>query len=153
MKDKMCGFIFLMVILSLGLFLAPFVKNLEGFTLNNPGEFPVSVTKAILNDYPQIGQNEVSTYNYGDIWKDYPVFSVGSYEQITNNLRYYKNPDNGTCRNADFCGAFYHDKKNASNIIKPLKEAEEGPGARVNYYRTESNKLYYSIPTNENILY
>jgi hypothetical protein len=153
MKDKMCGLIFLMVILSLGLFLAPFVKNLEGFTLNNPGEFPVSVTKAILNDYPQIGQNEVSTYNYGDIWRDYPVFSVGSYEQITNNLRYYKNPDNGTCRNADFCGAFYRDKKNESNIIKPLKEAEEGPGARVNYYRTEPNKLYYSIPTNENILY
>lgn len=149
----MCGLLFLMIILILGLFLAPFAKNLEGFTLNSPGIFPVSVTKAILNDYPQIGSNVVSKDNYSDIWDNYPVFSVGSYEQITNNLRYYKNPDNGTCRNADFCGAFYRDKKNASNIIKPLPEAEEGEGARVGYYRTEPNKLYYSIPTNENILY
>lgn len=149
----MCGLLFLMIILILGLFLAPFAKNLEGFTLNSPGIFPVSVTKAILNDYPQIGSNVVSKDNYSDIWDNYPVFSVGSYEQITNNLRYYKNPDNGTCRNADFCGAFYRDKKNASNIIKPMPEAEEGEGARVGYYRTEPNKLYYSIPTNENILY
>lgn len=149
----MCGLLFLMIILILGLFLAPFAKNLESFTLNSPGIFPVSVTKAILNDYPQIGSNVVSKDNYSDIWDNYPVFSVGSYEQITNNLRYYKNPDNGTCRNADFCGAFYRDKKNASNIIKPLPEAEEGEGARVGYYRTEPNKLYYSIPTNENILY
>lgn len=153
MKDKMCGLIFLMIILVLGLVLAPFAKNLEGFTLKNPGEYPVAVTKAILNDYPQIGRNEVSKDNYSDIWKNYPVFSVGSYEQITNNLKYFKNPDNGTCRNADFCGAFYRDKKNVSNVIRPLKEAEEGEGARVNYYRTEPNKLYFSIPTNENILY
>lgn len=153
MKDKMCGLIILLIILVSGLFLSPFVKNLEGFNLKNPGDYPVSVTKAILNDYPQIGSNVVSKDNYSDIWYNYPVFSVGSYEQITNNLKYYKNPDNGTCRNADFCGAFYHDKKNASNIITPLKEAEEGEGARVNYYRTEPNKLYFSIPTNENILY
>lgn len=155
MKDKINGSIFLLIILSLTLFLAPLIKNLEGFAskIDTTGIYPTSVNKAILDTYPQIGKNEVSKDNYGQIWYNYPVFPVGSYEQITNNLRYFKNPDNGTCRNADFCGAFYRDKKNVSNVITPLGEAEEGPGARVGYYRTEPNKLYYSIPNNENILY
>ena len=88
------------------------------------------------------------------MWWRYPVFSLGSYEQITNNLKYHYNPDNGTCVRADFCGAVYNDKKNAkSNIITPLPPAEEGPGARVGYFRSEPNELYFSIPTNENILY
>jgi hypothetical protein len=47
----------------------------------------------------------------------------------------------------------YHDIKNTSNIIKPLPPAEEGGGARVGYYRSEPNTLFFSIPTNENILY
>ena len=43
--------------------------------------------------------------------------------------------------------------KNKSNIIKQLPPAEEGPGARVGYYRSDPNLLFFSIPTNENILY
>jgi hypothetical protein len=130
---------------------------MEGFKTSSfaktEGIYPVSVDKAILNDYPLIGKNETSNDSYNDIWKDYPVFSLGSYKQITNNLRYHKNPDNGTCIRADFCGALYRNKKTKSNIIKPLPPAEEGDGARVGYFRTEPNALYYSIPTNQNILY
>jgi hypothetical protein len=37
--------------------------------------------------------------------------------------------------------------------VTPWPPAEEGEGARVGYFRTEPNELYYSIPTNENILY
>jgi hypothetical protein len=144
------------------LYLAPFIYNItksaEGFSglyeLTTPGVFPKSVDQAILDDYPKIGKNETSNNNYNQIWWRYPVFSVGSYEQITNNLRYHYNPDQGTCVRADFCGAVYHDKKNTkTNITIPLPPAEEGPGARVGYFRTEPNELYYSIPTNENILY
>ena len=40
-----------------------------------------------------------------------------------------------------------------TNIITPLPEAEEGDGARVGYFRSEPNKLFFSIPTNQNILY
>jgi hypothetical protein len=163
MKDTFFkSVIFLIVIIVIGLFLAPFIynitKNIEGFSglyeLTTPGIFPKSVDQAILNDYPKIGKNETSNNNYNQIWKQYPVFSLGSYEQITNNLRYHSNPDEGTCVRADFCGAVYHDKKDTkSNIVNPLPEAEEGSGARVGYFRTEPNELYYSIPTNENILY
>lgn len=159
MKDKFIGsIIFLILILALGLYLAPILRNIEGFSglydLSTPGTFPKSVEEAILDDYPKIGKNETSNYNYNQIWWHYPVFKVGSFEQITNNLRYHDNPDEGTCVRADFCGAVYHNKKDTkSNIITPLPPAEEGPGARVGYFRTEPNELYYSIPTNENILY
>lgn len=124
----------------------------EGFSLS-PGDYPKSDDKAILDDYPQIGKNDTSQNNYSDIWWHFPIFKLGSYEQITNNIRYNKNPDNGTCIRADFCGAIYKDIKNKSNIVKPLPPAEEGDGARVGYFRSEPNKLYFSIPTNENILY
>ena len=166
MKNTFLGsIIFLTFVLIAGLYLAPFIRNIEaklhlveGFSgiydLMTPGFFPKSVDKAILDDYPQIGKNETSNNNYSDIWKDYPVFPLASFKQITNNLRYHNNPDEGTCVRADFCGAVYYDKKNTkSNIISPLPPAEEGSGARVGYFRSEPNELYFSIPTNENILY
>jgi hypothetical protein len=142
----------------LALFVVHLVTNKyivsEGFASLSPGDYPKSADRAILDDYPQKGINETSNNNYSDIWWHYPVFKLGSFEQITNNLKYNYNPDNGTCIRADFCGAIYDDiKDKKSNIIKPLPEAQEGGGARVGYFRTEPNKLYFSIPTNENILY
>lgn len=154
MKDNFfMSILFLIGILAVSLYFIPFMKNFEGFSGLTPGTFPKSVNQAILDDYPLIGKNETSNKNYSDIWWEYPIFGVGSFKQITNNLRYYKNPDEGTCVRADFCNALYYDKPNKSNIITPLPPAEEGPGARVGYFRTEPNELYYSIPTNENILY
>ena len=155
MKNTFMGsIIFLTFILVVGLYLAPFIKISEGFVSLLPGNYPKSADKVILDDYPQIGKNETSNNNYSDIWFNYPVLPVASFEQITNNLRYHDNPDEGTCVRADFCGAAYHDNKNTkTNIITPLPPAEEGPGARVGYFRSEPNELYFSIPTNENILY
>lgn len=150
-------FAFLFVILALGLFLGPMMK-IEGFSTNKqdletPGVYPLSVDKPILDSFPLTGRKDVSNNNYKDIWWEYPEFSKSSYEQITNNLRYVNNPDNGTCIRADMCGALYKKKKNKSNIVKPLPPAQEGPGARVGYYRSEPNLLAYSIPDNQNILY
>jgi len=150
-------FLFLFVILALGLFFAPMIK-IEGFSTNKqdletPGVYPVAVDKPLLDSFPLTGQTEVSDKNYSDIWKDYPEFSKSSYDQITNNLRYVNNPDEGTCIRADMCNALYKNKKNKSNIVKPLPPAQEGPGARVGYFRSEPNMLAFSIPTNENILY
>lgn len=149
--------IFLMIILSLGLYLAPFIPKIEGFKTSSfaktEGEYPISLDKPILDDYPLIGKNEVSSDNASEIWWHYPIFSLPSFKQQTNNLRYRYNPDEGTCTRPEFCGALYHSIKNKSNEINPLPPAEEGTGARVGYFRTEPNELYYSIPTNENILY
>jgi hypothetical protein len=54
-----------------------------------------------------------------------------------------------------FCNLFYNDVEPTKeqldeNVVRP---AAEGDGARVNYYRSTPNQLFYSIPTNENILY
>ena len=163
MKDKINTYgksvIFLIGIIVASLFLAPFIKeNSEGFSgindLSTPGDFPKSVNQVILDDFPIIGKNKTSDNNYDEIWWKYPVFSLGSYKQITNNLKHHRNPDQGTCIRADFCGAAYNDNKDTkTNIITPLPEAEEGEGARVGYFRSEPNKLFFSIPTNQNILY
>jgi hypothetical protein len=155
MKNIFLGsIIFLTLILVLGLFFAPFIKQLEGFSsLLSPGLYPKSQDRVILDDYPQIGKNETSNNNYSDIWVDYPVLPLASFKQITNNLRYHENPDEGTCVRADFCGALYKNKKVPSNVVNPLPPAEEGSGARVGYFRSEPNELYFSIPTNQNILY
>jgi len=157
-KTLLQSIIFLLLVLGLGLYLAPFIPKLEGFRdyvkIPLEGKYPTSVDQAILNDYPQIGKNLTSTDNYNDIWWYYPIFPAGSYKQLTNNLKYWRNPDEGTCIRADFCGAVYHKKNlNKTNEVYPLPPAQEGPGARVGYFRTEPNMLYYSIPTNENILY
>lgn len=163
MKNKFIGsLIFLIGILAVSLYFtslqSPFIPKIEGFSglydISTPGTFPKSVDQAILDDYPLIGKNETSNKNYSDIWREYPNFGVGSFKQLTNNLRYHDNPDEGTCVRADLCNALYYNKKDTkSNIITPLHPAEEGEGARVGYFRTEPNELYFSIPTNENILY
>lgn len=150
--------IFLLLILALGIYLAPLIPKVEGFTdyLKIPleGKFPNAVDEAILDSYPKIGKNITTDNTYNKIWWHYPIFTEGSYEQITNNFKYWINPDEGICIRADFCGAVYHNNKNTkSNIIYPLPPVKEGPGARVGYFRSEPNLLYYSIPTNENILY
>ena len=147
-------YVLLLTIIILGLYLAPILKLSESFHNSlSPNVYPNSLEQVILNDYPQIHKNETSTNNYSDIWFDYPIFGVSSFKQITNNLKYHYNPDQGNCIRADFCGALYHDKLQTTNIITPLPPAEEGSGARVGYYRSEPNELFFSIPTNENILY
>ena len=160
MKDNFVksGIIIIILLLAILYFTGlqiPFIEGFSGlYDLTVPGTFPKSVEQAILDDYPKIGKNETSNKNYSDIWWEYPTFKLGSFKQITNNLRYYDNPDEGTCISADFCNAVYYNKKdNKSNIINPLPPAQEGPGARVGYFRSEPNELYFSIPTNENILY
>jgi hypothetical protein len=155
--------LFLLFILVVGLYLAPmYQNNFEGFKGNKrykndilsvSGEFPRSVDKPILDDFPLTNSNGISNNNASDIWQDYPVFGLGSFDQITNNIRYNRNPDDGKCSRAEFCGALYRDIKHPSNEILALPAAEEGSGARVGYYRSEPNTLFFSIPTNENILY
>jgi len=152
--------LFLSVILILSLFLGPFLKKIESFKSDyfnsfkrTEGIYPVSVDQAILNDYPLIGKNKVSNNSASNMWWHYPIFTLPSFKQQTNNLRYHYNPDEGTCTRPEFCGALYHSIDSKSNEVYPLPPAQEGSGARVGYFRTEPNELYYSIPTNENILY
>ena len=109
----------------------------EGFEQNliNIGKYPDEQT--ILDDYPIIGKNTLSNKSYNDIWKDKPEYKLGSYKQLTNNQKYYANPDNGTCIRADFCDALYNNKQVQSNIIEVLPPVPINQGTRVGYFITD----------------
>ena len=132
--------------------------NIEGFSnfrYNTLGDYPNSQDGAILPNsmLPSTGRKNVSSCEAQNIWKNYPIFEVGSYEQKTNNIRYPDNPDEGTCTPADFCRALYKNRPYKSNVVKPLPPAPEPSidGARVNYYKSSDELMPFY---NEgNILY
>jgi hypothetical protein len=155
------AFLFLILVLAVGLPL--FFKlqsSFEGYSNYNLdsaiGNFPAAQTEVLVQDtYPAIGKNQISNDTAADIWKYYPIFTLGSYAQITNNIRYPDNPDDGTCTPASMCGALYHDKHLGSNYIKPLPPVNPTCGTRVGYFDTNvqlTDSLPYSTDM-QNILY
>lgn len=137
--------IFLSILLTM-VIASSFMLNKEGYSNNNleliPGNYPTSTELPILTDsFPFTGNKDVSRNTSADIWWYYPVFKVGSFTQITNNLKYPNNPDNGQCRRAEFCGTLYKDNQISSNISKPLQPAPPvtAESVRVGYYTAQQN--------------
>ena len=128
-------------------------SNKENYTNLGGGVYPASVTNVLLEDvYPVKSKSGVSANSGHNIWWHYPIFEVGSYEQITNNIRYPNNPDTGRCMPANFCGALYKDKHLKSNYIEPLPPVNPESGTRVGYFTTDINMLPFR--TDEpNVLY
>ena len=86
-------------------------KTYESFDNLSPGQYSVSVDKPLLHSsYPLQKSPSVSTNTYSENYEYYPIFG-NSFEQHTNNVRYWKTPNNGTCAPADMCGGLYEDKK------------------------------------------
>jgi len=131
-------------------------KSLENISVENIGvnnSYPLTQNNPLLEGTYQIsGKNGVTRDQGSKIWWHYPIFKVGSFKQLTNNLRHYKNPDTGNCMAAEFCGTLYKNKKVESNIIRQLPPVEPSYGARVNYYNTELNMFPFRSDTS-NILY
>ena len=155
--------ILLIFILVLAIGLPLFFKisdTMEGYSnyslAGAMGNFPNAQTEVLVQDtYPPIGKNQISNDTANDIWWYYPTSEVGSYDQITNNIRYPNNPDVGRCSPASMCGALYHQKHLGSNYIKPLPPVDPNSGTRVGYFDTNV-QLVDSLPyrTNmQNILY
>jgi hypothetical protein len=131
------------------------LENFSNYNLKlDIGNFPEAQTTVLVQDtYPAIGKNELSNNDANDIWFDYPVFELGSYEQITNNIRYPDNPDEGTCMPASMCGALYKNKSIGKNVIEPLPPLNPNcPGTRVGYFDTGINLLPFRNDMS-NILY
>ena len=154
-------FLFIIIILAIAIPLFfNFSNILEGYSnyeLNQSmGIFPNSQTEILIQDtYPPTGKNELSNNTSENIWWHYPVFKLGSYKQITNNIKYPNNPDEGTCMPASMCGALYKEKNIGTNIFKPLPPVNNEFGKRVGYFNT-NKQLIDSLPyrTNmANILY
>ena len=151
-------FLFLILVLAIGLPLFLKLNNsIEGYSnyslAGAMGGFPNAQTEVLVQDtYPAIGKNEISNETAADMWWHYPTFKVGSYDQITNNIRYPNNPDIGRCTPASVCGALYHEKKTGSNYIEQLPPVNPASGTRIGYFTTDDNLLPFRTDT-PNILY
>lgn len=145
--------VFFLFFLITPLLLQSFTEGFQPDVLAINQKYPQVQDDVLLEgDYPLTGRKGVSNNNAYNIWWHYPIFKVGSYAQITNNIKYPNNPDNGQCMPAEFCGALYKEKPNMpSNYIEPLGPVPDCPGARVNYYTTQPNLLPFKNPGN--ILY
>lgn len=152
--------IFLLMLIILAIALPLFFRNIEGFSNYKldqaTGNFPDAQTRVLVQDtYPPIGKNQISNETSNDMWWHYPIFTLGSYKQITNNIRYPNNPDIGRCTPGSMCGALYHKKFLASNYVTPLPPLNPGCGTRVGYFTTDE-QLITSLPYRtdmQNILY
>ena len=110
--------------------------NVENIGINN--KYPLTENNVLVQDYYKIsGKNGVSRDQGSKIWWHYPIFKVGSYTQINNNLKYPNNPDTGSCMPSDFCGSIYKEQQIQSNISKVLPPVNSSGGIRINYYNTE----------------
>jgi hypothetical protein len=126
----------------------------EGFTLGGAsGDYPSAQNDVLLQDtYPITGINSVSDESGSKMWWRYPIFEVGSFKQMTNNIRYPNNPDDAGCTAADFCYALYKNKNMGSNIVTPLPPVDPNLGTRVGYFATDENLLPFRTDV-PNILY
>lgn len=96
----------------------------------------------LLTYYPLLDPTgKLSDKSAQDLWQKYPTFKVGSYEQITNNIRYPNNPDVGECQPESICNVLYGDKQEHSNYVYPIGPAPSS-GVRVNYYSTTTPPFF-----------
>jgi hypothetical protein len=153
-------FLFLILLLAIGIPVFFNMKNpmqmFEGYSnlASAMGKYPYAQTSVLVQDtYPAIRKNQISNNSAANIWKEYPIFRLGSYDQITNNIRYPINPDDGTCMPASMCNSFYDNKVIGNNYVTPLPPVNiVSNGTRVNYYDTDVNLLPYRTNM-ANILY
>lgn len=125
------------------------ITNLGG----DEGKYSLPVNNILLEDsYPLTGRNGISNNSATNIWWHKPIFKVGSYEQITNNIRYSNNPDVGSCMPASMCGTLYKEKQLKTNYIKQLPPMNPESGTRVGYFDTNINLLPFRTDM-ANILY
>ena len=149
-------FLFLLIVTVLLLFYKPyfFKEEFSNYYLGNTnGIYPSSETDVLVQDtYPITGINGISDESANKMWWRYPTFQVGSYKQMTNNIRYPRNPDDARCTPASMCYALYKDKKLGSNIITPLPPIDPNSGTRIGYFSTNENLLPFRTDV-PNILY
>lgn len=154
-------FLMLLIILALGLPLVFNFSNIyEGYSnyslFQAAGKFPYAQAKVLVQDiYPPIRKNNISDDNVSNIWWHYPTVELGSYAQMTNNIRYPDNPDIGRCTPTSMCGALYHDKFLGDNSVKPLPPVNSNCDTRVGYFTTDE-RIITSLPyrtDTQNILY
>jgi hypothetical protein len=140
----------------------PFTEGFEKYTLEEatstfsnqmlPANPELRNDLLVENQFPITGRNGISNNGADKIWWHYPIFTVGSYKQITNNIQHSRNPDEGTCTPASMCGALYKNRKTKTNYVTPLPPINPTCGTRVGYFSTNMNLLPFRTDV-PNILY
>lgn len=129
-------------------------QGFSNYNLEEPGIFPQSQTDVLVQDtYPRINRYGISNNTSNDMWWHYPVLKLGSYDQITNNIRYPNNPDVGNCTPGSICGSLYHKKSTGDNNVKPLPPVNPNCGTRVGYFSSIENTFFPYRSKMQNILY
>ena len=155
MKHIIALFVTVIIILGLPLFFNMsnsfnMIENYSNLGVTT-GDYPCSETELLVQDtFPITGTNRVSEKS--NAWWRYPIFKVGSYAQITNNIRYPNNPDTGRCMPEDFCDAMYKNRVNKSNYTKQFPPVDPNNGTRIGYFNTNQNLLPFKTD-GPNILY
>ena len=130
-------------------------QNFQNYNANKNYTLDASTIKSdilVADSYPWTGRNGISNNDANSIWWHYPIFELGSYDQITNNIRYPNNPDEGTCMPASICGSLYKEKQLKTNYITPLPPVNPNCGTRIGYFTTGINLLPFRTDV-PNILY
>ena len=153
-------FLVLLVALLVGNIAGPSFLRLEPFVnrdlLAAPGAYPFSEDNVLLvdSDYQETGARHTGNKEAEDMWWQQPIFEVGSYQQITNNIRYPRATDEGRCTPAEFCDVLYRDREpketNVVSVLPPVGECSDAD--RNGYFHTATPPLKTFTNTG-NILY
>jgi|1048.fasta_scaffold03726_6 hypothetical protein len=96
----------------------------------------------ILQYYPKLDPTgKLGTKDSDQLWWHYPTFKVGSYSQITNNIKYPNNPDVGQCQPISMCNVLYGDRQEKTNYYEASVPPEPGK-LRVGFFTTNTPPFF-----------
>lgn len=118
-------------------------EGYSNYTLDEAnGKFPNALDDVLVQDtYPITGINGITNNGSNDIWWWYPTFKLGSYAQITNNIRYPRRTTDGRCMPASMCGSLYKEKYTGDNHVYALPPVNNTCGTRVGYFTSSVKSL------------
>ena len=121
-------------------------ENFDNYNLDSIGS---KIAKNQNTIFPIKSKIELSTKDYKDDWFLFPHISKAdeggsSYDQITNNFKYQRNPDIGNTLPGELNSIFYQNnvnrKGNKVRFLDPVKD--EPDKVRVGFFNTEVDVLY-----------
>jgi hypothetical protein len=128
-------------------------ENFDNYHLDSVGSKVAKTPnkELLLSDtnFPIKSKIELSSKNAQDAWFLFPHISKAdeggsSYDQITNNFRYQRNPDIGNTLPGELNSIFYQNnvdrKGNKVCFLDPVEESSEK--VRVGFFNTEVDVLY-----------
>jgi hypothetical protein len=118
----------------------PVPYSTEGFVPLLPASS--SAPGTLLQYYPVVDPTgKLGDKGASQLWWHYPTFKVGSYNQITNNIRYPNNPDVGQCRPDSMCNVLYGERQEKTNYAEPAVPPPAGK-VRVGFFTTDTPPFF-----------